>query len=180
MHKPFSNQSVYAILGFLNECEMSGYDIRKEAEDSIGYFWHESEGHLYPTLSQMARGGLIEEVNVKKRNSRQRKQYRITALGREKLVEWLNMPVIEGRVRNSFLLKLFFSKDAKPEAIKEHLERELFKRKEQLAIFKRIKDKIPLSTSNKKQQHLWEITLDFGLTMTSTWIDWLTKNLAAL
>ena len=179
MHKPFQNQSVYAILGFLNECEMSGYDIRKEAEEAIGYFWHESEGHLYPTLKRMVRGGLIEEASVRKRNSRQRKQYRITPLGKEKLLEWVSMPVVDGRVRNPFLLKLFFSKDASPKLIREHLERELFKRKEQLAIFKRIEDKISLASSNKKQQQLWQMTLDFGLKMTESWIQWLTKSLAA-
>ena len=125
MQKSYANQSIYAILGFLNGCEMSGYDIRKAAEESIGYFWHESEGHLYPTLKRMVESDLIEEAGVKKRNSRQRKQYRITVLGREKLKAWLDEPVMAARMRNPLLLKLFFAKDTKAAVIRDHLERDL-------------------------------------------------------
>ncbi len=176
MDKRYTNQSVYAILGFLNECEMSGYDIRKRAEQTAGYFWHESEGHMYPTLQRMQRAGLIEQAGAQ-RNSRKRKQYRITPLGVERLQEWLLEPVQEGRVRNPLLLKLFFSKKVKPKIIREHLERELFKRKEQLAIYKRIQDDINESDKDDSQTQLWEMTLDYGLRMTQCWIDWLQDSL---
>lgn len=178
--KTYANQSIYAILGFLNECEMSGYDIRKRAEETVGYFWHESEGHLYPTLQRMTQSGLIEEVGLRKRNSRKRKQYRITQLGREKLKEWLATPVQEGRVRNPLLLKLFFSKNVKPAVIREHLERELFKRKEQMAIYKRIQDDIYHLEKEDQQRQLWEITLNYGLRMTQCWIDWLHESLECI
>lgn len=179
-HKPYANQSIYTILGFLNECEMSGYDIRKRAEETIGYFWHESEGHMYPTLQRMTQSGLIEEVGLRKRNSRKRKQYRITQTGRDKLKEWIAMPVQEGRVRNPLLLKLFFSKKAKPAVIRDHLERELFKRKEQLAIYKRIQDDIHQLEKDGQQRILWEMTLSYGLRMTQCWIDWLNESLKRL
>lgn len=180
MHKPFANQSIYAILGFLNECEMSGYDIRKRAADTIGYFWHESEGHMYPTLQRMVEMKLIEDVGAKRRNSRKRKQYRITAKGEEVLKEWLVESVQESRLRNPFLLKLFFSKDVKTSVIREHLERELFKRKEQLAIYKRISDDIQQQTKTKQQKLLWEMTLNYGLKMTKCWISWLEESLAII
>lgn len=179
MLKTFANQSIYAILGFLNGCEMSGYDIRTRAQQTIGYFWHESEGHLYPTLQRMVRSNLIEEVGIKKRNSRKRKQYRITAQGREHLLHWLKEPVVDGRVRNPFLLKLYFSRDEKPAIIREHMERELFKRKEQLAIYKRIQDDVA-EMKDAKQQRVWAMTLDFGLRQTQCWIDWLNDSLKQL
>jgi DNA-binding PadR family transcriptional regulator len=176
MGKIYTNQSIYAILGFLNECEMSGYDIRKQAEQTAGYFWHESEGHLYPTLQRMKRAGLIEQVGTGAGSARKRKQYCITLLGKEKLEEWLAEPVQEGRVRNPLLLKLFFSKKVKPKVIREHLERELFKRKEQMAIYKRIQDDIN-NTDKQQNTQLWEMTLDYGLRMTQCWIDWLQDSL---
>lgn len=179
MIKTVANQSIYAILGFLNGCEMSGYDIRTRAAQTIGYFWHESEGHLYPTLQRMVRSGLIEEVGIRKQNSRKRKQYRITEKGKEHLLHWLQEPVTEGRIRNPFLLKLYFSKNEKPAVIREHMERELFKRKEQLAIYKRIQSDVD-DMKDKKQQRVWAMTLDFGLRQTQCWIDWLTDCLKTL
>ncbi len=177
MKKTYANQSIYAILGFLHDCDMSGYDIRKRAQETVGYFWHESEGHLYPTLQRMVKSGLIKEGGASRRNARKRKQYSITEFGKEKLKEWLATPVEEGRVRNSFLLKLFFSKKMKPAVIHEHLERELFKRKEQMAIYKRIQDDIKNSDKNDQHTQLWSMTLDYGLRHTQCWIDWLQDSM---
>src|SRR5438132_1157029 len=42
----------YAVLGMLSLAPMSGYDIRKESETSIGYFWSESYGQLSPAMMQ--------------------------------------------------------------------------------------------------------------------------------
>src|SRR5208282_3571760 len=47
---PKENRSKYAILGMLDFCPMSGYDLRKYAASSIGHFWKEDYGHIYPTL----------------------------------------------------------------------------------------------------------------------------------
>jgi len=35
---PRENRSRYAVLGFLSWGPMSGYDVKKLAEDSVGYF----------------------------------------------------------------------------------------------------------------------------------------------
>ncbi|HEY3155376.1 MAG TPA: PadR family transcriptional regulator, partial [Candidatus Eisenbacteria bacterium] len=50
----------YAILGMLSFAPMSGYDIRKEAASSIGYFWSESYGQIYPALRELQARGLAK------------------------------------------------------------------------------------------------------------------------
>ena len=37
-----TNKTELALLGMLNLEPMSGYDLRHEIEESIGYFWQES------------------------------------------------------------------------------------------------------------------------------------------
>lgn len=180
MKKHYPNHSIYAVLGFLSECEMSGYDIRKRTEETISYFWHESEGHLYPTLKRMTKLGLIEEAGGKKRNSRKRKQLCITDLGKEKLSAWLSEPISDVRMRSPFLLKLFFSKKMKAAGIREHLERELFKRKEQLAVYQRIQNDIQMDEKADMQSKLWAMTLDYGLRQTECWISWLKDSIKIL
>ena len=39
-----------ALLGLLSLRPMSGYDIRQVISESIGYFWSESYGQIYPGL----------------------------------------------------------------------------------------------------------------------------------
>lgn len=67
------NQSFYSILGFLHIRPLTGYEIRKLVEESVQHFWHESEGHLYPSLKKMAELGLIaklpQELSASKRAS---------------------------------------------------------------------------------------------------------------
>src|ERR1035441_9620557 len=52
------NRTAYVLLGLLSiEPNQSGYDLRKAIESSVGYFWGESYGQIYPTLKRLAAGG---------------------------------------------------------------------------------------------------------------------------
>jgi DNA-binding PadR family transcriptional regulator len=101
----------FVILGLLTVgSSASGYDIRKAVESSIGYFWSESYGQIYPTLKRLAKKGLIQP-SAATPNSR-RQQYSITPAGRESLQQWLAQPFYNEPPRNEFLLKLFFGGEA--------------------------------------------------------------------
>jgi len=56
------NRTAYTILGMLSiepNLSASGYEIRKAIESTVGYFWGESFGQIYPTLKRLAAEGLI-------------------------------------------------------------------------------------------------------------------------
>lgn len=53
------NKTRFAILGILNNMPGSGYDIKKNCDTGIAYFWNENFGHIYPVLKQMERDGVI-------------------------------------------------------------------------------------------------------------------------
>ncbi|RKG59518.1 PadR family transcriptional regulator [Corallococcus sp. AB011P] len=105
----------FAILGMLCREPMSGYDLRSAIERSVGHFWQESYGNLYPTLERMAEERLVElEPEERSRGGRVRKVYRVTAAGRKALAEWLRRPVLPHVERNELLLKLFFGAQVGP------------------------------------------------------------------
>jgi len=87
---------------------MSGYDIRKEVAASIGYFWSESYGQIYPALRELSREGLIRVKPGTPPGGRERRVYEITAKGRRALAAWRAEPPRPAPVRNELLLKLFF------------------------------------------------------------------------
>lgn len=87
---------------------MSGYDIRKEVASSIGHFWSESFGQIYPALRELSRQGLIRVKPGGSGDGRERRVYEITAKGRRALREWRAEPPRPAPVRNELLLKLFF------------------------------------------------------------------------
>ena len=105
----------FAILGMLCREPMSGYDLRSAIERSVGHFWQESYGNLYPTLERMAEERLVElDQEEHSRGGRVRKVYRMTATGRTALAEWLRRPVLPHVERNELLLKLFFGAQVGP------------------------------------------------------------------
>jgi DNA-binding PadR family transcriptional regulator len=84
-----------AILGFLHERPMHGYELRKRLASLLGTFRAFSYGSLYPTLRRLAEAGLISEEApdlaqpVPGRSRRARRVYRLTAEGKEHFAQLL-------------------------------------------------------------------------------------------
>src|ERR1035438_194316 len=107
------NRTAYVILGILSiEPNKSGDDIRKAVESSVGYFWSESYGQIYPTLKRLAAQGLIVPSKSASATRPLRQEYSLTDAGRVCLREWLALPFQNDPPRNEFLLKLFFGREA--------------------------------------------------------------------
>ena len=54
----------YAILGLLTFDAMSGYDVLKLVEKSIGHFWSPAKSQVYAELRRLARAGLASEEMI--------------------------------------------------------------------------------------------------------------------
>src|ERR1039457_3376514 len=116
------NQTAYVILGLLSiEPDQSGYDIHKTVEGSVGHFWGESYGQIYPALKRLAAEGLIVGNTSPKGAKKRRQEYSITEAGRACLREWLALPFQNDPPRNEFLLKLFFGAEAAPAVAIAHV-----------------------------------------------------------
>lgn len=99
----------HAILGFLNYCPLSGYDLKKVFDISIRHFWAADQSQIYRTLARLAESGLVT-VNIIEQDSRpDRKVYSITVQGKEELHRWLNGPIIMESARSAPLVRVFFS-----------------------------------------------------------------------
>jgi PadR family transcriptional regulator AphA len=79
------NKSQYAVLGALSMRPMSGYDIKKTFEQSIGSFWSESYGQIYPILRSLVAEGLATSRVEKQPGGPDRRVYALTEAGREEL-----------------------------------------------------------------------------------------------
>jgi DNA-binding PadR family transcriptional regulator len=102
------NKTAYVLLGLLNHEPLTGYQMRKRIEISLGRFWDAGFGQIYPTLQHLAQEGLVSREAGGGEGRRERKVYAITARGREVLGAWLAEPAAREYVRYEVLLKLFF------------------------------------------------------------------------
>jgi len=106
----------FAILGILTHGPQSGYDIKKHIGQSIGYFWQESYGQLYPALKTLVEQEYATMQVEKNDGKPDKKVYQITDRGKTALKAWLEKPIESmPKVRHELLLKLFFGKQTSTE-----------------------------------------------------------------
>ena len=100
------------VLGLLALGPLSGYDIKTIVDRSPRFFWAASYGQIYPELKRLEEEGLVEGED-RPNGGRSRRVYRLTAAGREALIEWLMGETVTIELRDESLLRLFFA-DALP------------------------------------------------------------------
>ena len=112
-----------ALLGLLRKGPMSGYDLRKDVERSVGYFWAPAKTQIYATLPKLVELGLATPQRIVQSARPDKTVYELTDAGREALREWVEeAPLDAGHGRNLILLKLYFGEDADHEALRRQLE----------------------------------------------------------
>ena len=111
-----------ALLGLLRTRPMSGYDLRKDVERSVGYFWAPAKTQIYATLPKLVAAGYATQERVVQEIRPDKSIYAITDAGREALREWVEeAPLDAGQGRNLILMKLYFGEGADRDALVRQL-----------------------------------------------------------
>jgi DNA-binding PadR family transcriptional regulator len=110
------------LLGLLTVEPMSGYDLRQMIRGTVGHFWNESYGQIYPNLKTLKSKGLVISRTERQAGKPDRRIYSITAKGCEQLRQWLAVPPQPEIPRNELLLKLFFGEQVHPQILIEYVE----------------------------------------------------------
>lgn len=125
-----SDQTQMAVLGALSIMPMSGYALREEIKNTLGHFWSESFGQIYPALAELQRAGLVERRDDAGGRS---SSYDITPAGTARLRELLAEPPQPSKPRNGVLLRLFFGRQLGPDACRQLVLEALAQAEAQLA-----------------------------------------------
>jgi PadR family transcriptional regulator AphA len=161
-----------ALLGLLSMGPMSGYDIRQLIPWSIGHFWSESYGQIYPALKRLAADGLVEKKTEQTEGRPDRNVYSLTAAGRKELRQWLAVPVALQMPRNELLLKLFFGKHAGKGVSKEHVTAFAEHHRAALAVYDATAKKLRKEEANDPQLPFWLMTLSYGRHQSEAALAW--------
>lgn len=100
----------YALLGMLNQQDMTGYELTKLFEGALSEFWSIKQSQIYPELKR-----LTEENKVTYRveitgQVLEKKLYSITEQGRQDFMEWLvRSAPLPPTPKEDFRLQVFFS-----------------------------------------------------------------------
>jgi DNA-binding PadR family transcriptional regulator len=150
------------LLGLLTIEPMSGYDLGQAISTSVGFFWNESYGQIYPNLKMLAAEGLVTAKTEQQMGKPERRVYSITKKGRKRLVAWLEVKPQPEIPRNELLLKLFFGAQISPEISIRHVERMVESERAFLREFKRIELEEIANNKQYPDAPYWKMAARFG------------------
>ncbi|WP_432519546.1 PadR family transcriptional regulator [Kineococcus sp. SYSU DK006] len=132
-------QTQLAVLGALSIEPMTGYRLRAEIVQTLGHFWHESFGQVYPALSALQAEGLVERAEA---GGGSGTPFRITAAGRRRLRELLGEPFQQPPPRDQLLLRLFFGDQVPADLVRRWLTEALTGAEEDRARYERLRTEL--------------------------------------
>jgi PadR family transcriptional regulator AphA len=173
---PRENRTRYVILGMLTAAPQTGYGLRKAIAGSVGHFWQESFGQLYPALRRLVAEGLVEARATQGGPGRGGATYHVTPAGRAALAAWLAVPPALAPQRNEVLLKVFFAGAVPPEVSCRNLDRVATALRGELAALEEIARVMdaPGGGAHPDAPH-WRLTLDFGLGFLRFALAWIAR-----
>ena len=168
------------LLGLLTIEAMSGYDLGQTIRGSVGFFWNESYGQIYPNLKKLAADGLVTSKKERQEGKPDRHVYSITKKGKEHLTEWLAVEPQPEIPRNELLLKLFFGAQVPAEVLIGYIERMAQTERALLKQFKRTEHEEIAMNQQYPDAPYWKMAARFGQFELDAHLLWAEETLAGL
>ena len=173
-----------AVLGALSIEPMSGYALRRAITETLGHFWSESYGQIYPALAALEAAGSVRRASPGRTSGR---RFEITDLGREQLHLLLAEPFERLPPRNGLLLRLFFGRRLGDDGCRTLLTEALAEAEAALSGYQRIRAEVEAERDAAARlddgtQHFtyWLITVAAGEHHARAQISWATQSLGLL
>ena len=106
----------FALLTLLARGPATGYALRQQMRQPIGYFWTARHSQIYRELALLADGGHIVAREGQGPGPRAKKTYTITETGRRALAGWLSQ-LPDHQPRNELVLKAYGVNSGEPRAM---------------------------------------------------------------
>lgn len=101
----------HGLLGLLNYGNMTGYELNKTFEESLGFFWQAQMSQIYRELKSMEKCGWVTSSVVVQNDKPNKRIYEISPSGKDEFKKWLKDEPLSSRFnnRNTLIMKMFFS-----------------------------------------------------------------------
>ncbi len=118
----------HAIMTALIDSDLSGFELARDFETSIGFFWHASHQQIYQELHKLAGKGWLNRREVHQSGKPNKIVYGMTKAGREALAEWVLRASKVQVAKDELIIKLY---NLSPDNA-AHLAAEITERREQM------------------------------------------------
>jgi len=165
----------HVILTLLHRHPATGYEIVKEFDTVVGYFWSASHQQVYRDLGKLAGEGLVRftlETQVEKPD---RKVYELTAAGEATLRDWIESPIQPRKLHDELLVRLMAGELVGSIALRSLLASQQAQRSEQLQAYRRIEKEHFADSELEALPPVHQLAcmmLRLGIRGEEAWLEW--------
>jgi len=103
----------HGLMGLLSQKPMTGYDLDKEFNASLGFFWPARYSQIYAELDKMEKKGWLVSQRVVQEDKPNKRVYSLTTEGKAEFIDWLQASEDDLKtsfsIKSGFLMRLFFA-----------------------------------------------------------------------
>lgn len=138
-----------AILACLTEHPMTGYELAKTFDSSIGFFWKADHQQIYRELARLRDRGHINGREVVQSGKPNKLVYSLTNEGRAALRHWAARPSSPASIKDDLLVRFYALDSIELEPMRADLMARLEYHRDRLARYERIlKKRFPDGTAS--------------------------------
>src|SRR5882724_12121343 len=127
-----------AILACLTERPMTGYELAKTFDNSIGFFWKADHQQIYRELTRLRDRGHIQGREVVQSGKPNKLVYTLTTEGRAALRHWAARPSRPASIKDDLLVRLYALDSVDIEPLRTDLMARLEHHRDRFSRYERI------------------------------------------
>lgn len=171
----------HAILTALLDEDLSGYDLARKFETSLGFFWAASHQQIYQELRKLADSGALTATAVPQAGRPDKIVYALTDRGRADLDAWVAGASRRRDAKDDLFVKLYNVGHTDPAPILAELAARREEHAARLALYERIRDRHYADpTALPPERRGIYLALDAGLRHERMFVGWCEDALALL
>jgi DNA-binding PadR family transcriptional regulator len=171
----------HAILAVLVNQPCSGYDLAKQFDGSVGFFWHATHQQIYRELTKLEEQGLIDLEVMRQDGKPDRKCYSINPSGQAILKAWIVQPAKLEPTKEELLVKLFVGHLVPQAELVSLLETQRSQHEENLTTYHTIAAQFFANPDALSLEHRCQyLTLRAGIHNEQGWLAWFDEAIAQL
>lgn len=169
-----------AILVLLTEQPMSGYDLAKAFDASIGFFWTADHQQIYRELSRLKERGHVDVQEVVQTGRPNKLIYTITPSGLAALKSWSGRPSAPAPIKDDLLVRLYALDHVDIDALRIQLAQRLDLHSDRLHRFQTILQRHFSGAARSLSLTGRLLGLRMGLRYEQACVEWCQEALASL
>jgi DNA-binding PadR family transcriptional regulator len=169
-----------AILACLTEHPMTGYELAKTFDSSIGFFWKTDHQQIYRELSRLRDRGYIQGREVVQTGKPNKLVYTLTPEGRTAFRHWAARPSTPASIKDDLLIRLYALEAVDIEPLRADLMARLEHHRDRYERYERIvKKRFPDGTASPADMGKL-LNLRIGLRHEKMVAEWCEEAITAL